>query len=221
MSLPFKNSIIVWDWNGTIVDDAALFVLIMNFFLKKNSLKKINLQKYKTSFCFPVENYYKKLGFDLTEDEFKSLSSDFIKFYKKKMFIPGLKSGVFPVIEYLFNQSCKQFVVSAQEQNLLLRSVKHYGVSVFFDGVFGLNNNYAKSKLSCVKKHISPLIDLNNKVLFIGDTAHDYEVARAVGADCCLVSWGHYTTKRLNSLGCYVANSPHLLLAYIKLFINN
>ena len=70
-----KKFIVVWDWNGTLVDDAAIFVSIMNSFLQKNSLKKINLKEYKNHFCFTVENYYKKLGFKLTNKEFQALSS--------------------------------------------------------------------------------------------------------------------------------------------------
>ena len=58
-----KKMIVVWDWNGTIVDDAFVFVNIMNSYLKKNKLKPISINDYKNNFCFPVINYYKKLGF--------------------------------------------------------------------------------------------------------------------------------------------------------------
>lgn len=216
-----KKIIVVWDWNGTLVDDAAIFVSIMNSFLQKNSLKKINLKEYKNHFCFPVENYYKKLGFKLTNKEFQALSSSFIDLYKSKMFLPSLKRGLLPIIKYLFKRDCVQLVVSAQEQGLLLSSVKYYGLDSFFDGVFGLHNNYAKSKVSVAKKHVEPMIDSNTKVLFIGDTVHDCEVASSVGAQCCLVSWGHYADVRFLGLNCFIAKKPRFLFNYIKSFINN
>ena len=34
-----KKMIVVWDWNGTIVDDAFVFVNIMNSYLKKKQTK--------------------------------------------------------------------------------------------------------------------------------------------------------------------------------------
>ena len=83
-----QNKLIVWDWNGTLVDDSFIFVDIMNSFLSSYSLKTISLKNYRDHFCFPVKEYYSSLGFQLTEEEFKTLSISFIKQYKKKMFKP-------------------------------------------------------------------------------------------------------------------------------------
>ena len=216
-----NNAVIVWDWNGTIIDDAALFVSILNIFLKKYSMNTISIQEYKKLFCFPVENYYKKLGFNLTNNQFKALSSEFIHLYKSKMFSPSLKPGVLTIIKYLHNQGYTQLVLSAQEKTLLKKSIKHYNLELFFDNFFGLNNNYAKSKQSIAKEHLAPFLSSNKKVLLVGDTAHDYEVASSIGADCCLVSWGHYSKKRLDSLNCYIAKTPSLLFEYIHSFIQS
>ena len=35
------------------------------------------------------------------------------------------------------------------------------------------------------------------KVLFIGDTDHDYEVATSIGVDCLLIANGHQSKERL------------------------
>ena len=57
-----KNSFsIIWDWNGTIVNDAFLFVNIMNGFLSKHRLPNISMENYRDCFCFPVKKYYQKL----------------------------------------------------------------------------------------------------------------------------------------------------------------
>ena len=83
-----KNKIIVWDWNGTLVDDSFVFVDIMNSFLSSFSLKTISLQDYRAHFCFPVKKYYSSLGFQLSDNQFEKISVDFIKKYKKNMFKP-------------------------------------------------------------------------------------------------------------------------------------
>ena len=38
-----KYKHIIWDWNGTLVDDTWLFVDIMNGVLKNRNLNRINL----------------------------------------------------------------------------------------------------------------------------------------------------------------------------------
>jgi len=146
-----KYQHIIWDWNGTLVDDSFIFVDIMNDYLSLYGLPEITPEDYKNNFCFPVNNYYKRLGFKLSEKEFKKLSVNFIQKYKKVMFFPSLKKDILSVLKYLKKLHYKQFVVSAQEQGLLRQSVDYYGLTGYFGGSFGLNNNLAVSKKSVAK----------------------------------------------------------------------
>ena len=77
--MKFKH--VIWDWNGTLVDDTWLFVDIMNGVLKDRNLPGITLDDYRNVFDFPVEDYYTKLGFDFSDEAFKTAGLDFIKIY--------------------------------------------------------------------------------------------------------------------------------------------
>ena len=46
-----------------------------------------------------------------------------------------------------------------------------------------------------------------SKVLLIGDTIHDYEVAEGLNTDCLLVSNGHQNNEKLKSLNIPVYNN--------------
>ena len=46
---------IIWDWNGTLLDDGWLFVELINHVLKKRGMKELSLLDYKNTFCFPLE----------------------------------------------------------------------------------------------------------------------------------------------------------------------
>ncbi len=46
-----------------------------------------------------------------------------------------------------------------------------------------------------------------DEVLVIGDTTHDYEVARAMGAHCVLLNWGHHGPEKLSRCGVAVFDS--------------
>ena len=67
--MKFKH--MIWDWNGTLVDDTLLFVDIMNGVLQNRNLDGINIQDYREVFDFPVKDYYTKLGFNFTEEPFE------------------------------------------------------------------------------------------------------------------------------------------------------
>ena len=208
--------VVVWDWNGTLVDDSFVFVEIMNGYLSSYGLKKISLEDYQNNFCFPVSQYYKRLGFQLSENEFKLLSSDFIAKYRAVMFKPKMKTGIHTILNYLKKNNCEQLVLSAQEKNLLNQSIDFYNLKKYFSGVFGLDNNFASSKIDVALRNIPPFVSEESRLLVIGDTLHDFDVARAVGAECCLVGWGHSSYTRLTKSGSVVVNCPRDLAMFIR-----
>ena len=73
---------IIWDWNGTLLDDRWLCVDAINKSLLLRNLPVIDENRYLEIFCFPVEKYYLKLGFDFEKEPFTISGSEFIKNYK-------------------------------------------------------------------------------------------------------------------------------------------
>ncbi len=210
-----NNATIIWDWNGTIVDDSYIFVDIMNSYLNDFNLNSISIQDYKQNFCFPVKDYYTKLGLNLSDDDFNKLSVDFIKKYKKVMHKPPLKKNIINILRFLKKNKYNQYIVSAQEQKLLKKSVSFYGLDCFFNNAWGLNNNLAVSKIK-VAKNAFKKFPQHTKVLLVGDTVHDYEVASALNCSCCLVAWGHNSKARLQATGAPVVTNIESLFDFIK-----
>ena len=79
---------IIWDWNGTLVDDGWLFVELINKVLKKRGLKEITIDIYRKEFCFPLEKYYQRLGFRLAVEPFDVPSMEFVALYNKNKYRP-------------------------------------------------------------------------------------------------------------------------------------
>ena len=55
---------IIWDWNGTLLDDLDLSLESVNILLEERNLPALSVEKYKDIFCFPIVVYYVKAGFD-------------------------------------------------------------------------------------------------------------------------------------------------------------
>lgn len=211
------NTIIIWDWNGTVVEDSYVFVNIMNSYLRDFNLTPISIQDYRKSFRFPVKDYYINLGLELSDKDFNKLSIDFIKKYKKVMHDPPLKKNITTILSFFKKNNYTQCVLSAQEQSLLTQSIDFYRLDAFFNKVWGLSNNLAESKLLLAKEAVKSF-PKNSKFFVIGDTTHDYEVAEALGGSCCLVSWGHNSKERLLDTGApVVSNVKDLLLVVEKI----
>ena len=203
-----KNKFVIfWDWNGTIVDDAFLFVKIMNSFLREKKLPLIDIKQYKSFFGFPLIQYYKKLGFDFREEPFVDLGFRFIERYKQFRFEAKLFPEIKNLLGWLSNKNCSQFVVSAQEHSLLLSAVDYYNLSNFFIDCRGVDNLLALKKIEIAKSLKEKFIHAGDRVFVVGDTLHDFEVAKALGAVPVLVSYGHCCSARLNRCGLPVVAS--------------
>ena len=61
---------VVWDWNGTLVDDAKLCVDIVNGILSEHMMPAVSLEFYRDHFSFPVSSYYEKIGLPTREIPF-------------------------------------------------------------------------------------------------------------------------------------------------------
>ena len=202
-----KYKHIIWDWNGTLVDDTWLFVDIMNGVLKNRKLNGITLDDYRNVFDFPVQDYYRKLGFDFDNEPFESAGLDFIKIYDDRKFEPKLFDDTMPTLNKLKESGCTHSVLSAQNIVTLKKSVSHYQLDEMFESISGLEDHYAIGKVEQGKNLIQNLDFQLDEVAMIGDTEHDHEVAEAMGIKCFLMDRGHNSTNRLKSKTSKVLSS--------------
>jgi phosphoglycolate phosphatase len=195
---------VIWDWNGTLLDDTWLSIKAINILLQRYQLPQINVRDYRDAFMFPVKQYYEKIGFDLLEPSFRQLSIEFIEEYKARMFQPHLHAGSKRVLKLIDASDCSQSLLSAAHQTMLNTTTQYHGIRHFFQKIIGLENHYATSKLEVGQTWVKELpYDLHNVVL-IGDTVHDHEVAQKIGVDCVLVTHGHNGYARLVKTGAQV-----------------
>ncbi len=192
-----KYEYIFWDFNGTILDDVNLCLELLNEMLVSQGKSICSIEKYKSIFCFPIIEYYKKAGLSFENDSFESMAVDFIKEYQPRSLKCRIYPGVIEMFKYI-KTKYKQVLLSASEAGNLKWQVGKLGIEEYFDDILGIDNIYAGSKVSIacayVKKHgIDP-----SKCLMIGDTLHDLEVSNEVGFDCVLVANGHQSFEVLN-----------------------
>ena len=207
-----KYKHIIWDWNGTIMDDVDLCVELINWLLKGKNLKTISKEEYKNVFTIPVKNYYAALGFDFEKEPFEIIGKKWIDAYERRKFECGVYDGAVNVIEKINKLGIGQSILSAYSQHTLEEVVAHFNLTKYFSHIVGLDNIYAASKLHLGKDLMKRLGNGKGETLLIGDTVHDYEVATEIGVDCILISNGHQSREKLEKLGIIVLDSIESLL---------
>ena len=206
---------IIWDWNGTLLDDAWLCVDVMNGMLKKRGLPTVSLEFYRSVFTFPVRDYYEKLGYDFEKEAFEKVGMEFMDLYNQRQKECNLHPEVPEVLEAFKRHRFTQSILSAREQNELRAETLEHGVMQYFDRIYGLDDHYAHGKTDVGLKLITDLGLPLSSLLFIGDTRHDAEVACEIGIDCLLVPNGHHSEERLSACSFPLIGNLNQLIAML------
>ena len=203
---------VIWDWNGTLVDDVQLCVDVINRILHQRDLPEITVQRYRETFDFPVIDYYRKLGFNLEKDSFEDLSHEFIGAYESKRRSLQLHSGAKEALRTFRRNRIPQCMLSAAKKESLLSYLGQHGITSFFKSILGLDHHYADGKFQLGNRWIRNNRLEKENILFIGDTLHDLKVARAMGVRCILVVTGHNSESRLKAHHNEVVDNLHQVL---------
>lgn len=209
-----KYKHVFWDWNGTLINDLQTSIDSLNVSLKKRNLPLMYRERYFETFCFPVEDYYKKIGFDLEKESYEKLADEFIENYNKEVKKASLQLHTSEVIAKLAINGVKQYILSASEKEILLKGLKKFGLETFFTDIIALDNIYAEGKIDIGRDWVKNN-NFNEKALMVGDTYHDYEVATALNMDCILYAGGHTALKTLYSIGVPVITDYRELYNYV------
>lgn len=204
---------VVWDFNGTLLDDVSIGVEAINALLKKHGLPMLDsVEAYRRYFCFPVVDYYEKIG--LERERFEVYAAEWVSEYNLRAASAALCFGARELIEFFRENGCRQYLLSATEQKMLEKQVESLGLCAYFDDLIGQGDTYGSGKMEAAvnwSKKVNP-----KRALFIGDTIHDFEVATAAGADCVLLASGHQDYARLALCGCPVFEGLPALRKYFR-----
>ncbi len=198
--------VLVFDFNGTVLDDVDVGIEAVNTMLERRALPVLrSREEYFAAFGFPIEDYYRRLGFDFARESYQVLAHEWVAEYLAREEHAPLRAGIVPLLESLRRRGVRTILLSASEEGMLREQLARLGVTHLFDEVLGRSDIYASDKcaLAAALARRAP----HERLLFIGDTAHDLAAAEAAGGECILLSGGHSSEEELCALPCPHARS--------------
>lgn len=190
---------IIWDWNGTLLDDLDLGVRIAQQMAANHHDTPITKELYQDAFGFPIPDYYRKIGIDLSQQSFEELTQIFVTTYDAQVTNCQLGKEVPQLLKALQQRNFQQYILTAAYLDSVLVLLDHFDIRSYFKQVEGLHNHKAEGKVQrgvqMMKEQQIPKV----ATVLIGDTFHDDEVAAAMGIDCILVAGGHQSKERLQT----------------------
>ena len=208
---------ILWDWNGTLLDDTEAALATLNEMITVRGGQPIGMEFYRDHFAFPVRPFYDKIGIVAhNEDEWNGIAHEYHEVYGRQP--KKLNPFAVTALDMAKAAGCRQSMLSALRQDLLDAQMKDYGIDGYFERICGSNNLHGASKVVRAREFLAELRsrDAEAKFVMIGDAVHDKEVADAIGIPCVLCAVGSHAAWRLRA----VAPTGDTLVDALKLALN-
>jgi len=207
--------LILWDWNGTLLDDVQYAIGVRNRVFPKFELPAVeSIEEYYAQFTFPVKLYYTRAG--VTEENFVAVAHAWMDEYVNGCETVPLFPDAVAALDAFAEAGCVQAILSASKSDTLRMQLDVAGIPNRFDAVLGLSHIYATSKEDIGKEYLAQQAIHPDECVMLGDTLHDAEVAQALGCRCVLIARGHQSRETLQTAGVPVCDT---LLAAVEVVL--
>ena len=196
---------IIWDFNGTLLNDTQLSLDVDNNVFEKLGIPGITLDDYRNNMTMPVRDFYSAVGVDYSVHSYETIARLWLDEFNQKAVGVGLVSGALDAIRFFHSQGRSQSVLSASYEPSLRKQCEALGLTPYMTDISGLEDESASKKTEIGRRQLHELELEGRDVVLIGDMLTDAHLAEDLGADCILVSWGHNDLKPLLSSGLPVA----------------
>jgi phosphoglycolate phosphatase-like HAD superfamily hydrolase len=197
---------LVWDWNGTLLNDLSLVVTATNAAFASVAGPVVTADEHRVRFRRPVADYYAEvLGRAVDADAFGELDRIFHDAYRSGLTTCALADDATTAMAAWPGS---QSLLSMWFHDELVPAVRTYGLAGLFDRVDGLRTTVGGDrKAAHLARHLAELGVAGESVVLVGDSLDDADAAEAVGARCVLYSGGFTDPERLRASGRPVADT--------------
>jgi phosphoglycolate phosphatase-like HAD superfamily hydrolase len=205
---------VVWDWNGTLVDDHVAVVRAINDALASLRLRPIDSHIFRTHYTRPVKRFYERVaGRPIAPGEWQTLDEAYHDSYSALVERLELAPDAREALTATETAGLTQSLLSMWRHRDLVPLVDRLGIGRFFLRVDGLHVPVGGGKAEHLEAHLAALEAEASTTLLVGDTLDDLAAARAVGARCVLYDGGSHHRSTLEATGVPVVDTLTAALA--------
>ncbi|MFF4878284.1 HAD family hydrolase [Micromonospora sp. NPDC000668] len=197
---------LVWDWNGTLLNDLSLVVAATNAVFASVGGPAVTSEEHRVRFRRPIAEYYAEvLGQAVDDDEFGRLDRIFHDAYRSGLTTCELAADARTAMA---SWTGSQSLLSMWFHEELVPTVHTYGLTSHFARVDGLRATVGGGrKAESLQQHLAELGVDGTSVVLIGDSIDDADAALAVGGRAVLYTGGFTDRARLQASGHPVADT--------------
>jgi len=199
---------VVWDWNGTLLDDLDQVIAAVNATLRELGESPISVATYGAHYQRPVRRFYESLfGRAVHDDEWRLIDELFHDAYRSQLPNVALAPDATEALEAVDAAGHTQSLLSMLSHDDLVNMTSMFGVDRFMRRVDGLRGVRGVPKQASLESHIEALGLSKLEVVIIGDALDDIAAARAAGTRCVMYDRGTFPRDQIRQAGVPTASS--------------
>ncbi|WP_160050557.1 HAD family hydrolase [Nocardiopsis sp. FR4] len=209
---------IVWDWNGTLLNDNHANLAAVNAVCELFGRDPVEMDYWRSFFRRPLLPCYEELlGRTLAEGEWERMERLYDSSYLEHLPSCDLTPGVPDVLHEWSRGGGTQSLLSMASHGHLVPLVEERGLTPHFTRVDGRQfETEHDSKAEHLVRHLDHQGIDPSRVVLIGDIDDDARAAREAGASVILVASGLMSRERLTATGAPVVDSPVAAVAALR-----
>ncbi|MCX2734122.1 haloacid dehalogenase-like hydrolase [Saccharopolyspora sp. NFXS83] len=182
---------IVWDWNGTLLDDGQVMIDSVAAAFADAGYR-VTLEEHQRHFTRPISAFCDRLaGRSLSPGELEAVLRRFDECYDLALPQVSLAEDARFALAAWTGAGGTQSLLSMCPHDVLLPAVRGAGIESSFRHVQGRTEPAPDTKAAHIERHLAALGSPDPRdVVLIGDTVDDAETAAAVGAHCVVYHSG-------------------------------
>ncbi|MEU3008103.1 HAD family hydrolase [Streptomyces sp. NPDC007020] len=197
---------IIWDWNGTLLDDLSVMVDAVSACQEAIGEPPVDAATYRQRHCLPGRAFHDRLcGRPVTDAEWPIITRSFAEHMAARN--PPLRAGAARLLQLVARRKHTQSLLSLTDDPQLRREVEQTGLTRVFERIDG-RREPGTAKSVALEQHLRALGERDRRrVVLIGDTWDDARAAGACGIRAVLHSGGFEPAEHLRTAGAPVVHS--------------
>jgi len=195
-----KYPLIVFDWDGTVIDSPGAIVECIREASRDMGLRVPEPEQASHVIGLGLRDSLQLAVPDLPAARYP----EFVALYRKHFVEREDSMQLFPGIREILVEMSKDRVLAiatGKSRRGLDRALETTGVGGFFAASRCADETHPKPHPAMLLELMEELSMANTQVLMIGDTSHDLEMARAAAVDAVAVSYGAHPEAGLRACG--------------------
>jgi len=195
-----RFDLLVFDWDGTLLDSTGAIVAAVQAACRDLGIPEPSDTHASQVIGLGLADALRHSAPDLSEDRFPMMLERYRYHYLSRDKELKLFNGVFQLIEELHSSGFVLAVATGKSRLGLNRALESSKLGKYFPASRCADECFSKPHPQMLQELIDEFSVVPERVLMIGDTTHDLQMAINAGVYGLAVSYGAHSAEKLDSL---------------------